>query len=88
LELIRLLLFEWHRCVISRRKKYYFLTCKVEEAYANAAQEKKNIYHVLPAVENASAAWSEQDGTGPPTVFITQHTCVIEERVCVHTNIK
>jgi hypothetical protein len=51
-------------------------------------RKKKYIYHVLPAVENASAAWSEQEGTGPPTVFITQHTCVIEERVCVHTNIK
>jgi hypothetical protein len=41
----------------------------------------KNISYVLPAVENASAAWSEQDGTGPPTVLITQHTCVIGESV-------
>ena len=43
-------------------------------------RRKQNIYYVLPAVENASAAWSEQDGTGPPTVFVTQHTCFVEER--------
>ena len=71
--------------MISREKIYYFLHA-VEEA--NAAQKKKNIYYVLPAVENASAAWSEQDGTGPPTVLVTQHTCVVDERECVNTKIK